>query len=54
MASIKRINLFKPLFKALSDGNLTKKASLNALTSILDYGARLIVGFLVQPWMVNG
>ena len=38
----------------LSDKGLTKKAYLNALTVVLDYGARLLVGFLITPLMVAG
>jgi O-antigen/teichoic acid export membrane protein len=38
----------------LSDKGLTRKAYLNALTVVLDYGASLIVGFLVTPLMVAG
>ena len=38
----------------LSDNGLTKKAYLNALTVVLDYGAGLLVGFLVTPLMVAG
>ena len=38
----------------LSDKGLTRKAYLNALTVILDYGASLIVGFLIMPIMVAG
>ena len=38
----------------LSDEGLTKKAYLNALTVVLDYGASLIVGFLITPLMVAG
>ena len=38
----------------LSDEGLTKKAYLNALTVVLDYGASLIVGFLITPLMVVG
>jgi hypothetical protein len=38
----------------LSDQGLTKKAYLNALTVVLDYGASLIVGFLITPIMVAG
>ena len=38
----------------LSDQGLTKKAYLNALTVVLDYGASLIVGFLITPLMVAG
>jgi O-antigen/teichoic acid export membrane protein len=37
-----------------SDEGLTKKAYLNALTVVLDYGATLIVGFIITPLMVAG
>jgi O-antigen/teichoic acid export membrane protein len=37
-----------------SEASLTKKASLNALASALDYGARLVVGFLITPLLVAG
>lgn len=37
-----------------SDKGLTKKAYLNALTSMLEYGASLLVGFLVTPLLVSG
>jgi len=39
--------------KRFSDGSLTKKASLNAFATGLDYGSRTIVGFLLQPLMVS-
>jgi O-antigen/teichoic acid export membrane protein len=39
--------------KRFTDGSLTKKASLNALATGLDYGSRTIVGFLLQPLMVS-
>lgn len=38
----------------LSDKGLTKKAYLNALTATLEYGASLLVGFLVTPLLVAG
>jgi O-antigen/teichoic acid export membrane protein len=44
----------KFISRLLSDENLTKKASLNAIASGLDYGSRLIVGFLIQPLLVTG
>jgi O-antigen/teichoic acid export membrane protein len=47
----RNLNIFSYL---LSDGSLTKKASLNVLTGVLDYGARLIVGFLITPLLVTG
>jgi O-antigen/teichoic acid export membrane protein len=34
--------------------NLTKKASLNAVASLLDYGMRMAVEFLLNPLMVAG
>jgi O-antigen/teichoic acid export membrane protein len=40
--------------RLFSDENLTKKAILNAIASALDYGSRLIVGFIIQPIMVSG
>ena len=45
---------FEFLSKVLSAQNLTKRASLNAFASALDYGARLIVGFLITPFLVAG
>ena len=52
MSSISRP--FKLISGLLSDNGLTKKAYLNALTVMLDYGASVIVGFLVTPLMVAG
>ena len=37
-----------------SDKGLTRKAYLNALTVMLEYGASLIVGFIITPLMVAG
>ena len=54
MSPPKTILNIKLLSKLFSDGNLTKKASLNAIASALDYGSRLVVGFLIQPIMVSG
>lgn len=52
MSTITRpIKFISELF---SDKGLTKKAYLNALTVVLDYGASLIVGFLITPLMVSG
>lgn len=34
--------------------SLTQKAYLNALASTLDYGARLVVGFVINPLLVSG
>ncbi len=44
----------RSLRSLFADTSLTKKASLNAASSLLDYGARLIVGFLLTPVMVSG
>jgi O-antigen/teichoic acid export membrane protein len=38
---------------ALSDETLTKKASLNVLASVLDYGARVAVGLVLNPLLVS-
>ncbi len=42
------------LSRWLAEEDLTQRASLNALAAGLDYGARLIVGFLVTPLLVAG
>jgi O-antigen/teichoic acid export membrane protein len=44
----------KALSRLLSGDSLTKKAYLNAMAGALDYGARLLVGFLVTPFLVAG
>jgi O-antigen/teichoic acid export membrane protein len=48
-----RLN-FTALSQRFSDKSLTKKASLNALAAALDYGARLITGFLINPLLLAG
>lgn len=45
---LKRISGF------FSDKSLTQKAYLNALTVMLEYGATLVVGFVMTPLMVAG
>lgn len=37
-----------------SDKSLTRKATLNAFASALDYAARLVVGFIITPFLVGG
>ena len=37
-----------------SDKSLTKKASLNAFASVLDYGTRWLVTFMINPLLVTG
>jgi O-antigen/teichoic acid export membrane protein len=54
MATLKLNFNLKFISRFLSDESLTKKASLNALASTLDYAAALAVGFLVTPLMVAG
>jgi O-antigen/teichoic acid export membrane protein len=50
-----QINHARKLFSSLfSDKGLTKKAYLNLLTVVLDYGASLVVGFIITPLMVRG
>src|SRR5690625_5217558 len=34
--------------------NLKQRAYLNSVTSVLDYGARIITNFIVTPFLVNG
>lgn len=40
--------------RLMSDQGLTKKATLNAITVVLDYGAALVVGFVLTPLVVAG
>lgn len=40
--------------RLFSSESLTQKASMNALAAMLDYGARLVTGFLVTPFLVSG
>ena len=47
-------SLTKKFSGLLSDQTLTKKASLNAIASVLDYGARWVVTFLLNPVLVAG
>ncbi len=44
----------KALTRRFSGESLTQKATLNALASALEYGARLVVGFLLNPLLVAG
>jgi O-antigen/teichoic acid export membrane protein len=54
MATLQTALRLKTLSKWFSDENLTKKAYLNALAAVLDYGARLLVGFIINPLLVAG
>lgn len=54
---IRRIKIaqnFNFFSKLQSGKSLTKKASLNTIASALDYGARLLVGFIITPLLVTG
>jgi len=52
---ISRITFLNKIFSGLlSDKTLTKKASLTAVASILDYGARWLVTFIINPLLVTG
>jgi O-antigen/teichoic acid export membrane protein len=39
--------------RALADDTLSKKASLNMVAAVLDYGARVVVGLLLNPLLVS-
>ncbi|HET9493461.1 MAG TPA: hypothetical protein VFR15_04445 [Chloroflexia bacterium] len=54
MATAKLTHSLRVFVRAFSGDNLTRKASLNALTAALEYGARLVTGFLVTPFLVSG
>ncbi len=52
---ISRLTFFTKKFSGmLSDKTLTKKAYLNAVASVLDYGARWFVTFILNPLLVSG
>lgn len=44
----------KAISRWFSGESLTQKASLNALAAGLDYGARLLVGFVINPILLAG
>jgi O-antigen/teichoic acid export membrane protein len=48
------VSVRRSLARLRSDGPLTWKASLNSLTAALEYGAHVLVGFLVSPLLVAG
>ncbi len=54
MSTLNLTKNFKVISRLLSDESLTQKAYLNALAAALDYGARLLVGFIVTPFLVAG
>jgi len=53
-AELPRSRFAKRIRLLFSDSSLTKKASLNALASGLEYVAKLLVGFFVTPVLVAG
>ncbi len=52
-ATRRRGPLRRLVASALSDDTLSKKASLNMLASVLDYGARVVVGLIINPILVS-
>lgn len=40
--------------RLLSDGSLTKRATLNAAAALIDYGAQVIVALVATPFLVRG
>ena len=54
MTTLNLAKNLKVISRLLSGQNLTQKAYLNALAAALDYGARLLVGFVVTPFLVAG
>lgn len=54
MRTIKLTRNLKTLSRWFSDDSLTKKAYLNAIAAALDYGAGLLIGFIITPFMVSG
>ena len=48
----KSLGFLRTVRNRFAGRDLSKKASLNAIATALDYGARTIVGFLIQPLMV--
>jgi O-antigen/teichoic acid export membrane protein len=43
-----------PVGRRTTDGGLTRRASLNAIAAVIEYGTRLGVGFIVNPILVAG
>lgn len=54
MLSLPKALDYKLHAKAATHKSLTLKASLNALAAALDYSARLVVGFWINPLLVSG
>ena len=45
--------LGRAIFRLISDGSLTKKASLNAAASTAEQIARIIAGLLISPFLLT-
>lgn len=54
MATAKSLNSFSIVSRIFSDTSLAQKAKMNAIAAALDYGARLVSGFLITPFLVAG
>lgn len=54
MNSLTTASNFKLFTKWFSGNSLTAKASLNAFSAMLDFGARIVVGFLINPLLLSG
>jgi O-antigen/teichoic acid export membrane protein len=54
MGIAKTISNFRTLSGRFSTQSLTSKASLNALASTIDYGARIAIEFALNPFLVAG
>jgi O-antigen/teichoic acid export membrane protein len=44
----------KGVVSRLSDTTLTQKALLNTVAAVLDYGTRIVIGFVINPLLVGG
>src|SRR5215217_4799931 len=54
MTTLKLTKNFKTLSRLFTAENLTQKAYLNAFAATLDYGSRLVSGFIFTPFLVAG
>ena len=54
MSSITEIETEPQPTKPKKKENLKQRAYLNSVTSVIDYGAKTITGFIVTPFIVNG
>ncbi|MCE7984807.1 MAG: hypothetical protein DYG89_26850 [Caldilinea sp. CFX5] len=54
LTALRKVPTIQLWARLKADHNLTRKAYLNALSSALDYGARLLLGFVLTPLLVAG